>query len=502
MPAAMLMEAVLSSDSMDQRTLETLGVLPLLQLELKNVGGIEDFNDNNNNNNNDDDRNKESGGEYTGEGEEVNKKRNNGAENYGDTSKDIKYCKIIDNDKCRPASPFEDAIGIFFETMTNKGSEKSIKGPYLDHISQTAVGCCTTLALRMFDLLANKWQLAESVSLPKVSPPCPIQLLRYSPITQGLTIAKENFARQALYLMAVNTDSCLRGDNNDKILVELLEMELDRKFRPSLGISTRTTKSSDIIPIYRLDDINALSLRHNHRVLFPESRIESVDGFVGTTIIVKDLKFALGMIVRLCTIQSALKAFDEVLSCGAVSNFKENINEYCTRTLPSVCSFDNEISTLGPAWSKLHSSLTYGTVTNAGTDFDLRGRCFFYFSVPSWIINDFVDLRLIGIIDKAPVSQREVGTREGLGSMLRSRAISLFFNASNTEFILVLDLMNLLVIRTDMGNSTERGSILCGVNMQNILTVVSEENRLHIMIRRTNDIVPIIKNGTCPRCSI
>jgi len=111
-----------------------------------------------------------------------------------------------------------------------------------------------------------------------------------------------------------------------------------------------------------------------------------------------------------------------------------------------------------------------------GTDLDVRGRTFFYFT-PS----------LTGINPHQAASDRKRRLAQELISIAKP---------GQSELLIVLDPTDLFVLKPNLNDgSCNRGTILCCASLDSVIAAVPDKEWLHIAVRQTEDVGIFIRNG-------
>jgi len=349
-------------------------------------------------------------------------------------------------------SPFEDALAVFFNRRNRMPSSSST----------LAIDCGVSLALSFAS------HLAESMTDKGTDFDSFHERFRNSPLIAGIAAAKIMHTSEAKRFR--------EASDLAEAIVDLFELEIGRRYCVvERGGEYGSRRRAVTCPL-RAAGATPAALRDD-----PESLLGVRSARDAASNDVESACFAIRHALQFRAVCAALaearNALGSVLGPHSLGS-RWGRDHY---TIRAVEEADREVMAVG-GFTEARPPV--------GTDLDVRGRTFFYFSPPTGAMTG----------RSSHVQQEK---HRGLFGRNRKLAEDMILRATaqrQTELMIVLDPNELFVLQPNAKSEGvkaggNRGKILCSASLRSVITAVSDKEWLHIAIRHMENVDSLIKNG-------
>ena len=336
-------------------------------------------------------------------------------------------------------SPFEDALATFF-LRTGRPPSSS---------STLAMECCGALTLSMLSHLVAGATLKGTDFDQFHGRFCSSTLVR------GLVRARAAYAAEGQKLRSA-------ASVVSEMFMDLFEFEISRRYRESEGNNGKKFLMCSLVRF------GLGALQSDPEVFACRARDVNENE-------IELAKFNIRMVLHFRSLCKVLVEVDEKLSCIIGPHSMGSRWGQDSLKIQKLEVADELLMALGGFQER----------PEIGTDLDVRGRTFFYFSPFS----------------PQQVSPQASHESRNSFSSRRKRAENLLARATmpQIELMLVVDPTEIFVLKPylpgDGPSGDNRGKILYSAPLRSIIAAVADKEHLHIAIRQMENIEPLIRNG-------
>lgn len=343
---------------------------------------------------------------------------------------------MLRSPSCNASTPclLEDSLTKYYSNLKN-GERKCKSGKYALNI---AISITSSIITMQVNALAESFDTVFSDITRAVS--------ASSPLFESIVSAKQHFA------------SCVKEFGQNQISSDFLPDLMERKIKELY--SDVDTKTAEIEYYCNLSALFPNKLLCN-LVMESASSAETTD--------IDECKFALHVLLLFDAFERNYREFYTLLS----ESSSDIMTQLCKSTKVIKCKASDQIRILG--------SLDRKSII--GSEYSVKDRNFFRFT-PSLALTD-ATVKSSFIVP----SNATKDTRRKVADQILLMAFS-----KSSEFLLVIDTKELLILKPNTNDSTV-GTILCCTLLNNIIAIASDEEWLHIATKNVEDVGVLIAKG-------